>query len=148
MFYFQAWWVSGISHNDVYFQRVIDTRIVAVLPPLLRTLFPTLAVRNSLFLLAAVLLSSKTDLIICQITEWFVETEVRNKQNYLVKQTPNTLALKENIYIGHIGQEFWSKLILLGWSSEVKLESCCLQMTTEICPSTKHKNNFFSQTWF
>ena len=114
VFYFTTWWVSGISHSDVYFRRVIDTRIVAVLPSLLRTVFPTLAVRNSLFLSAAVLLSSKTDLIICQITEWFVETEERNKQNYLVNQTPNTLALKENIYIGLIGQEFWSKLKLLG----------------------------------
>lgn len=99
------------------------------------------------FFWTAVLLSSKTDLIISQITEWFVETEERDKQNYLVNQTPNTLALKEDIYIGHIGQEFWSKLKLLGWLSEVKHESC-LWMAAEICPSsTKHKNNSYSQTW-
>lgn len=114
MFYFQAWWVSGISHSDVYFRRVIDTRIVAVLPPLLRTLFPTLAVRNSLFLLAAVLLSSKTDLIICQVTEWFVETEERNKKKLPSESDPKHTGFKKNIYIGHIGQEFWSKLKLLG----------------------------------
>lgn len=85
--------------------------------------------------------------LISQITEWFVETEERDKQNYLVNQTPNTLALKEDIYTGHIGQEFWSKLKLLGWLSEVKLENC-LWTAAEICPSsTKHKNNSYSQTW-
>lgn len=85
--------------------------------------------------------------LISQITEWFVETEERDKQNDLVNQTPNTLALKEDTYIGHIGQEFWSKLKLLGWLSEVKLENC-LWMAAEICPSsTKHKNNSYSQTW-